>query len=88
MPIKKAAIKALKQSSKKALKNFQAKKKLKNLIKNSQKFIEAKKTAEAVKEVKAALQAIDKALQQKVLKPRTGARKKSRLMNKLNLLIK
>ena len=88
MPIKKAAIKALKQSSKKALKNFQVKKKLKSLIRNSQKFIEAKKSAEAVQEVKAAIKAIDKALQKKILKPNAGARKKSRLMKKFNLLAK
>lgn len=84
MPIKKAAMKALKQSTKKAVRNFKTKKKIKELIKDSKSLIGLKEKTAADK-VKEAIKAIDKAVQKKVLKKNSGARKKSRLMKKLNL---
>ncbi|OGY49981.1 MAG: hypothetical protein A3B89_01165 [Candidatus Buchananbacteria bacterium RIFCSPHIGHO2_02_FULL_40_13] len=87
MPIKKAAIKALKQTKKRTRRNFKVKKNVKDLVKQSTKLIEAQ-GAEATQKVKLAIKAIDKAVQNKVLKKNTGARKKSRLMKKLNKLIR
>jgi small subunit ribosomal protein S20 len=87
MPIKKAAMKALKQSKKKAGRNVKAKKQIKDLLKKSRNFIE-KKEKEASVKVKEAIKAIDKAVQKKIIKKNAGARKKSRLMKKLNQMTK
>ncbi|MFA6422476.1 MAG: 30S ribosomal protein S20 [Candidatus Buchananbacteria bacterium] len=87
MPIKKAAMKALRQSKTRALKNLKAKKQIKDLVKKSKALIE-KKEAESATKVKAAIKAIDKAVQKKIIKENAGARKKSRLMKKLNTLSK
>jgi len=83
MPNKKSAMKALRQDSKKSLRNFKVKRKIKDLVKDSKKLIEGK-DSKATETVKTAIKAIDKAVQNKVLKKNTGARKKSRLMKVLN----
>ena len=88
MPNKKSAIKALRQSTKRAVKNIKIKKRIKAVIKESQKIIGLKEKETAGEKVKAAIKAIDKAVQKKILKKNSGARKKSRLMKKLNALIK
>lgn len=85
MPIKKAARKAWRQTKTRTLHNLKVKKNVKDLVKQSTKLIEAKET-EAAAKVKLAIKALDKAIQNKVLKKNTGARKKSRLMKKLNKL--
>ena len=85
MPIKKSAIKALRQDKKKSLRNFKVKKNIKQLNKDSRNLIESKDNSSTEK-VKTAIKAIDKAIQNKVLKKNTGARKKSRLMKRLNKL--
>jgi len=85
MPIKKAAVKALRQSKTRAARNLKAKKHIKDLVKKSKTLIE-KKEAQAATKVKEAIKAIDKAVQKKILKKNSGARKKSRLMKKLNSL--
>jgi len=87
MPIKKAAIKALRQAKTRTWRNLKVKRNVKDLVKQSIKLIEAKE-AEAAAKTKLAIKAIDKAIQNKVLKKNTGARKKSRLMKKLNKLVK
>jgi small subunit ribosomal protein S20 len=87
MPIKQAAIKALKQSKTRGIRNVNAKKQIKDLIKKSANLIE-KKESEAATKVKEAIKAIDKAVQKKIIKKNAGARKKSRLMKKLNALSK
>jgi len=87
MPIKKAAMKALKQSKTRATRNANIKKNLRDLVKKSKTLVE-KKEAEAAAKVKEAIKAIDKAVQKKILKKNSGARKKSRLMKKLNSMLK
>ena len=87
MPIKKAAMKALKQSKTRATRNANIKKNLRDLVKKSKTLVE-KKEKEASVRVKEAIKAIDKAVQKKILKKNTGARKKSRLMKKLNSMVK
>jgi small subunit ribosomal protein S20 len=87
MPIKKSAMKALRQSDKKSLRNFKVKKNIKDLIKASAKLIE-KKDKTSLDKVKSAIKSIDKAVQNKVIKKNTGSRKKSRIMKKLNKSLK
>jgi len=87
MPIKKAAIKALRQSKTRAARNLKAKKQIKDLVKKSKLLIEKKESDAAVR-VKETIKAIDKAVQKKMLKKNAGARKKSRLMKRLNALAK
>ncbi|MFA5029810.1 MAG: 30S ribosomal protein S20 [Patescibacteria group bacterium] len=88
MPIKKSAIKALRQSKKKLARNLKAKTAIRDLVKKSQKFILKQEKDSAVQKIKAAVKAIDKAMQQKIIKKNTGARKKSRLMKKLSKMLK
>ncbi|MEK7652913.1 MAG: 30S ribosomal protein S20 [Patescibacteria group bacterium] len=85
MPIKKAAMKAMRQSAKRADKNLKIKKTIKDLVKKSQKMIDAK-DQKAAEQIKSAIKLIDKSVQKKILKKNAGARKKSRLMKKLNQL--
>lgn len=83
MPIKHAAIKALRKAKKNALQNRQAKDSLKNLYKKTIKAIEAgdEKAKDLVKQT---LKATDKMFGRKIMKKNTVARKKSRLMAKFN----
>ncbi|HNP75177.1 MAG TPA: 30S ribosomal protein S20 [bacterium] len=86
MPIKKSAMKALRQNKKATVKNYKVKANLKELIKKSRKLIEAKDQSTSPESVKQAIKAIDKAVQNKIIKKNTGSRKKSRLMKRLNQL--
>lgn len=88
MPNKKSAMKAFRQDKKKALRNFKVKNAIKSLVKKSDKLIGAKDKSNAAEEVKKAVKQIDKAVQNKVLKKNTAARKKSRLMKRLNKISK
>lgn len=84
MPIKKSAMKALKQSAKKSINNFKVKRKIKELVKDSKNLIGIKDKS-AIEKVTSTIKAIDKAIQKKIIKKNSGARKKSRLMKQLNL---
>lgn len=88
MPVKKNAIKSLKQAKKRAIKNFKAKRDIKDLSKKVLKAIEGKNTEDAKKFSASAIKLIDKATQKKILKKNTGARKKSFLMKKVNAVLK
>ena len=83
MPVKKSAVKALKQSDKKAQRNKNIKADIKTILKKSRKAIEAKAN-EAESLVKDTIKKVDKAAQKGIIKKNTAARKKSRLMKKLN----
>ncbi len=88
MPIKKAGFKALRQSKKRSARNLKIKNRLKKLAKDSKKTIDAKKNDEAKKLVLQSIKEIDRAISKGIIKRNTGARKKSRLMKKLNALTK
>lgn len=88
MPIKKAAIKALRQSKKRTQRNKRIKDNISYLIKKAKKAIGAEKKDEASDWVKKAIKAIDGAVGKGVLKKNTGARKKSGLVKRLNQLSK
>ena len=76
MPNKKAAIKDLKQTKKRTLRNSLIKRNIKEIIKKGQKAaVSGGKVDEIAKELQ---KAVDKAVKTKVLKPNTGNRKKSR----------
>lgn len=87
MPNKKSAIKELRKSTKRALRNFKVKKAIKEVVKDSKKLIEAKEKS-AVDKVKSAIKLLDKAAAKKIIKKNSAARKKSRLVKKLNAFMK
>lgn len=87
MPNKKSAAKELRKSAKRALRNYKVKKAIKEVVKDSQKMIEAKEKSAAEK-VKTAIKLLDKAAAKKIIKKNAAARKKSRLVKKLNALMK
>lgn len=83
MPITHHSAKALRQARKRTLKNRKAKEAIRNLVKGVRKAIVAGDKAGAQKLMQALQQKVDKAVKQKILKPNTGNRKKSRLASKL-----
>lgn len=88
MPIKKASFKDLRQSKKRMARNSKVKNSLKKNVKEGRRLIEAKKTDEAQKLIRQSIKEIDRAISKGIIKKNTGARKKSRLMKKLNSLMK
>jgi len=86
MPIKKSAIKALRQDKKRAEYNKKIKSDLVALIKKVNKAVEKKDKAKAQDWLKQVIKKIDKAAQKKVIKKNTAARKKSRLSKAVNTL--
>ena len=87
MPNKKSAIKELRKSAKRAIRNYKVKKAIKDVVKESKKLIETKEK-QAADKVKAAIKLLDKAAAKKIIAKNTAARKKSRLMKKLNIISK
>jgi small subunit ribosomal protein S20 len=83
----KAAIKYIRKSRKNRARNLAVKGKIKKLIKEALKLISLKDkgAAEAVRSV---ISAIDKAAENGILHKNTSARKKSRIMKKLNAISK
>ena len=88
MPIKHAAEKALRQTKKRRAKNLVVLKNIKTLSVNFRKAIEKKDKAKAGELAKNLIKAYDKAVSNGYLKKNTAGRKKSRLMKKLNALMK
>lgn len=84
MPIKKAGFKAVRQNKKRTAANARVKDQLKKGIKVSRKMVDDKKTDEAKTEILKTVRMIDKAVSKGILKKNTAARKKSRLMKRLN----
>ena len=87
MPVRKAQIKSLRKSKKRALVNKAVKTNIKDLTKKSRKAIEAKKD-DAQKLVRNTTKSLDKAAQKGIIKKNAAARKKSRLMKRLNKVAK
>lgn len=88
MPIKKSATKALRQSEKRRLRNLKVKRNLDFLIRKSRKALKAKNIDSAKDFISKTIKALDKAAQKKIIKKNTAARQKSRLVKKLNKLVK
>jgi ribosomal protein S20 len=79
MPIKKSAKKYVRITAKKTALNNLYKKRIKDLSKEIDSLIKAKKLEDALKKTASFQKAIDKAVKEKVIKSNTGDRKKSRL---------
>jgi small subunit ribosomal protein S20 len=86
MPHKHAAIKWLRKTKKRTIKNQSTKDGLEYLLRQLKKALEAKdktKTAEIAKKLS---QALDKAAEKRLIHKNNAARKKSRIMKKVNSL--
>ncbi len=83
MPNKAAAIKALRQTKKRTLRNNAVKDELKRTLKKARRMSDVK-SAEAQALLKKTVQMVDKAVRKKVLKKNAAARVKSRLMKSWN----
>jgi len=85
MPNKKSAAKELRKAVKRNAANKKVSNKMKDLVKTSLKQIKAgdKKVTEDYKKT---IKAIDKSAKKGVIEKNTAARKKSRLMKKINAL--
>jgi small subunit ribosomal protein S20 len=80
----KSAEKALRQTKKRTLRNAKVKEGVQYLRRTVRKALAAKDVKSATETAKAAIKAIDKAVQNKVLKKNTGARLKSRMVKAIN----
>lgn len=80
MPQKQQAKKELRKSAKRAEFNLKIREDLKTLIKKTKQAIEAKQAKDKIEEMlKKAQKLADKAVQKKIIKKNTGARRVSRL---------
>jgi len=86
MPIKKSAAKELRKAQKRTVKNRNIKENIKYLTKKALKAIDAKDIKTAEENLKKIIKTVDKAVQKKILRKNTGARKKSRLSKKVNAI--
>lgn len=86
MPIKKSAIKALRQSKKREQHNKKIKSDIVALVRKVRKSVEKKDSAKATEWLKQTIKKIDKAAQKGILKKNTAARKKSRLSKAVQAL--
>lgn len=80
MPIKLSAKKALRQSKRRAIRNLQKKKAIKDISKKIKKLMAAEKPEEAKKLIPLAYKAMDKAAKTGLIKKNAASRQKSRLM--------
>ncbi len=87
MPIKQASWKSLRQSRVHATRNKKRKEAVKAAVKSALGSITKKEDA-AKEAVKKAIQVLDRSVKSGLVKKNTASRKKSRLMKRLNTLIK
>jgi small subunit ribosomal protein S20 len=83
-----SAKKAERASEKRRIFNARRKKTMKDAVKAVEKFVTAKKGADAAKALPELYQAIDKAAKKGTIKPNTAARMKSRLSKQVSALSK
>lgn len=84
MPSKQSAEKAARTAQKRAERNKPIRSSVKTYITKARKLIQSSDLDAAQKAVRRATQALDKAAQKGVIHPNNAARRKSRLMKKLN----
>jgi small subunit ribosomal protein S20 len=84
LPKTKTAEKSARSAKRKAERNKAIKSGTKSTITRAEKLIASKKGAEASTAVTEAISSLDRAAKRKVIHANTAARKKSRLMKKLN----
>jgi small subunit ribosomal protein S20 len=88
MPIKKSAIKALRQNVKRATHNAKWRSDVEALVRHVRKAITAGDAAKAKDWLQQAIRKIDRAAQKGVIKKNTASRRVSRLTRRVNVLIK
>jgi small subunit ribosomal protein S20 len=84
----KSALKRMRSSEKRRLRNRRVRSETRTYIKRARAQIEAGELEEAQKSVAQAVRALDKAAEKGILHKNSAARRKSRLMQKLNQAIK
>ena len=84
MPKTKTAEKSARSAARKAQRNKAVKSGVKSKVTRAEKLVADKKGEEATVAVTEAISSLDKAAKRKVIHANTAARKKSRLMKKLN----
>ena len=87
MPNSSSAIKRLKQSKKRRMRNRIAKKVIKTVAKRAMVNLDAKEFDKAEADVRSSLSKIDKAGARRVLHPNTAARRKSKLQREYNAAV-
>ena len=80
----KSAIKRIRSSEKRRLRNRRVRTQARTYIKNVRALVEAGELEEAKKGVAAAIRALDKAAEKGIIRKNNAARRKSRLLRKLN----
>lgn len=80
----KSALKRVRSSEKRRLRNRRVRTQARTYIKRARSQIEAGQLEEAKKSVAAAIRALDKAAEKGIIHKNNAARRKSRLMRKLN----
>jgi small subunit ribosomal protein S20 len=85
MPIKKSAMKAMRQTKKRTERNQKVKGNIEYLRRSIRQSLESKDVKGAGEMTQSLIKQVDKAVQNGVLKQNTGNRIKSRLMKKLNV---
>lgn len=83
----KSAIKRIRQNEKRRLRNRRVRSRTRTFAKKAEALIAGGNPTEAVEAVRAAVSELDKAARKGVIHPNNAARRKSRLMKKLNSLI-
>ncbi len=83
MPNTKSAIKAMRQSIRRRVRNIRSKDKFKAAVKEVRKLIEAGKKSEAMEAMKKAMSTLDKAVKTNVIHKNKSSRLKSRLTKAL-----
>ncbi|MBL7156318.1 MAG: 30S ribosomal protein S20 [Candidatus Pacebacteria bacterium] len=86
MPITKSAQKALRQNTKKRIRNLRNKRTLKKLLKEVRVLIEQKKVKQAQELLPQTYKTIDKMTKTGYIKKNKAAREKSKIAKKLNAL--
>ena len=84
MPQTKSAKKALRQTKTRTTRNLLVKKNLNYLLRNFKKSLESGDKTKAQELSKKLIKSLDKAAQKNVIHKNSAARKKSRMMNKIN----
>jgi len=84
LPKSTSALKAVRSSEKKQLRNRSMKSATKSYIAKAERLIQGSEQDAAKVAVVKAISALDKAAKKKIIHPNTASRRKSRLMKKLN----
>ena len=79
MPVKRSAIKALRQNHKRHQRNVAVKNDVRKAVKEARRLLGLKEKPKAVEAIKVAIMKLDKAVQKGILKKNTAARLKSRI---------